>query len=209
MKITSISAQVRDANRVNVSVDGRYRFSLDAYQLIDLGIKVGREYDEAGLARLEAESQFGKVYSRALEYCLMRPHSGREVQDYLYRKTRPARDKSGELKPGVSSNITARVFDRLTEKGYINDVKFTHFWIENRSVSKGVSRRKLIAELHLKGIDNSIIDAEFEQSERSDETELQKIISKKRSHYPDNQKFIAYLARLGFDYDDIKTALGI
>ena len=74
MKITSISAQKRDNNRFNISVDGKYRFSLGLSQLIDLGIKVGREYDEAGLVELETESQFGKVYSRALEYCLMRPH---------------------------------------------------------------------------------------------------------------------------------------
>lgn len=209
MKITSIFAQVHDTNRVNVSVDGKYRFSLDAYQLIDLGIKVGREYDEAGLVELETESQFGRVYARTLEYCLMRPHSGREVQDYLYRKTRPTRDKKGELKPGVPSGMTTRVFDRLVEKGYIDDVKFTHYWVENRSVTKGVSHRKLVTELHTKGISNSIIDLEFKQTERNDVTELQKIITKKRSHYPDNQKFMAYLARLGFDYDDIKTALGI
>lgn len=208
MKITSISAQVRDANRVNISIDGKYRLSLDSYQLIGLGIKVGSEYDEAGLARLEAESQFGKVYSRALEYCLMRPRSGREVQDYLYRKTRPSRDKKGELKSGVTTAVTARVFDRLVEKAYIDDVKFTHYWVENRSVTKGVSHRKLVAELRAKGVDSSIIVSEFEQSNRSDETELQKIINKKRSHYPDDQKFMAYLARLGFDYDDIKVALG-
>lgn len=207
MKITSITAQVRDQNRVNVSVDGKYRFSLDAYQLIDLGIKTGREYDEAELVTLEQESQFGKVYARALEYCLSRPHSAREAQDYLYRKTRTSRDKKGELKAGVSSDITARVFDRLVEKGYIDDIKFTHYWIENRSVSKGVSHRKLVAELHQKGIVNSIIEQQFGQTERNDETELQKIITKKRPHYPDDQNFMAYLARLGFDYDDIKQAL--
>lgn len=101
MKITSINVQKRDNNRVNVSVDGKYRFSLDTYQLIELGIKIGREYSEDELVALEQESQFGKIYGRALEYCLMRPHSEREVQQYLYRKTRPKRDKKGELQPGV------------------------------------------------------------------------------------------------------------
>src|ERR1035437_7486936 len=116
MKITAISSQIRDKNRVNISVDGKYRFSLDMYQLIDLGIKVGREYEESELISLEQESQFGKVYGRSLEYCLMRPHSSREVRDYLYRKTRPTRGKDGELKPGVAPEITLCVFDRLVEK---------------------------------------------------------------------------------------------
>lgn len=113
MKITSISTQRRNKNRVNVSVDGKYRFSLDSYQLIELGVKVGREYDEKELVSLEQESQFGKIYGRALEYCLMRPHSVREVQQYLYKKTRPKRDKTGELRPGIAPEITARVFDNF------------------------------------------------------------------------------------------------
>ena len=132
MKITSISPQIRNKNRVNVSVDGKFRFSLDVFQLIDLGIKVGREYEEAELDALEQESQFGKVYARALEYCLMRPHSAREVRDYLYRKTRPVRVKTGELKPGVSQELATRAFDRLVDKKYIDDKKFTNYWVENR-----------------------------------------------------------------------------
>ncbi|MEI7689527.1 MAG: RecX family transcriptional regulator [Candidatus Saccharibacteria bacterium] len=209
MKVTAISAQVRDQNRVNVSVDGKYRFSLDIFQLVDLGIKVGAEYDEVGLVALEQESQFGKVYGRSLEYCLMRPHSAREVRDYLYRKSRSKRDKTGELRPGVSSEITARVFDRLVGKGYIDDDKFAKYWVENRSLTKGASARKLTAELCAKGVSMSIINQNLGETERDDATEIQKIITKKRRAYPDDQKLIAYLARQGFNYDDIKSALDI
>jgi len=208
MKITSISAQKRDNNRVNILVDGKYRFSLDVYQLVELGVKVGREYDEAELVALEQDSQFGKLYGRALEYCLMRLHSVREVKDYLYRKTRPTRDKTGEIKPGVSPEITMRVYDRLVEKGYIDDIKFTKYWVENRSLTKGVSLRKLTSELRTKGVESSIIEQTLGETERNDSEEIQKIITKKRSHYPDDQKLIAYLARLGFNYDEIKKAIG-
>lgn len=207
MKITSITAQKRDNNRVNISVDGKYRFSLDTFQLIDLGIKVNREYDETELIALEQESQFGKIYGRALEYCIMRPHSAREVQNYLYRKTRPTRDKMGGLLPGVAPEITKRVFDRLIEKGYVDDQKFARYWVENRSLTKGISKRKLISELRVKGIITTIIDQVLGETERNDSEEIQKIIAKKRSHYPDDQKLIAYLARLGFGYDEIKQAI--
>lgn len=209
MKITSISAQKRDNNRVNVSVDGKYRLSLDFYQLIELGVKIGREYDEAELTVLEQESQFGKIYGRALEYCLMRPHSAREVQNYLHKKTRNTRDKTGEIRLGVSPAITSRIFDRLIEKGYIDDQKFTRYWVENRCLKKGISKRKLISELRTKGVSTTTIDKELSQSNRNDSEEIQKIIAKKRSHYPDNQKLIAYLARLGFGYDEIKQAISL
>lgn len=207
MKITSISVQQRDKNRVNLSVDGKYKFSLDLSQVVELGIKIGNEYSETELADLENESQFGKLYMRALEYSLMRPHSERELSDYLYKKTRDTRTKTGAIKKGVSKQLTERVFKRITEKGYVNDFNFAKYWIENRQLRKGISRRKLQSELAGKGISQSIVSTLLSESERSDEDEIQKIIQKKASKYDDEQKLISYLARQGFSYDDIKTAL--
>ncbi|MEI7917780.1 MAG: RecX family transcriptional regulator [Candidatus Saccharibacteria bacterium] len=209
MKITAISLQIRDKNRVSVSVDGKYRFSLDLSQVISLGLKNAQDYTDEELLAFEAESQLGKLYGRALEYCLMRPHSAKEVRDYLYRKTRPSRSKTGELKPGVSPDLTVRVYDKLVEKRYIDDQKFANYWIENRSLTKGASRRKLTAELRSKGVEASIIEQILGSTERNDSLEIQKIIAKKRSKYPDDQKLMMYLARQGFNYDDIKSALGV
>ena len=207
MQITAITAQQKDKNRVNVMVDGKYRFSLDIFQYADLGLKVGQEYSDEELTALEQEGVFGKVYVRALEYCLMRPHSAREVKDYLFKKTRDARTKTGDVKKGISPEVTARVFDRLTEKGYIDDEKFTRYWVENRSLTKGASRRKLQAELRAKGVESMIIERFLSESDRSDDDELQKVIAKKRARYPDRQKLMQYLARQGFSYDDISAAL--
>lgn len=207
MKITGITSQTKNNNRVNVMVDGKYRFSLDIFQVADLGIRVGKDYTEEELVGLETESQFGKTYARALEYCLMRPHSAKEVRDYLYRKTRDTRTKTGGIKKGVSLEITARVFDRLVEKGYVDDEKFTRYWVENRSLTKGASRRKLTAELRSKGVESGVIERLLAETSRSDEDELRKVIAKKRGRYRDEQKFMQYLARQGFGYDDIKQAL--
>jgi regulatory protein len=207
MKITAITAQQRDKNRVNVSVDGKYRFSLDIIQLAELGLRVGREYSERELQALEEESQFGKLYTRALEYMLTRPRSQRELKDYLYRKTRDTRTKTGGIKKGVSPALTERVFQRLDEKGYIDDEKFARFWIENRNLRKGASQRKLAAELMAKGVGRETIDKLLASSERDELDELRKVVAKKRSRYDDEQKFIAYLARQGFRYDDITDVL--
>lgn len=138
---------------------------------------------------------------------MMRPHSAKEVRDYLYRKTRERRTKTGEMRPGVSSEVTTRVFDRLLEKGYVNDESFARYWVENRSQTKGVSRRKLQLELRAKGVDSSVIDRQLADSLRSDDDEIQKVIAKKQRLYPDRQKFIQYLMRQGFSYDSITRAL--
>ena len=212
MKITGLTTQQKDPNRINVMVDGKFRFSLDIFQVADLGIRVGKEYDEKELVELETENQFGKLYNRALEYSLMRPHSSHEIRDYLYRKTLSKKYKSrrtGELKerPGVSKAVTERVFARLVEKGYVDDEKFARFWVENRNQRKGISSRKLRAELAAKGVASDIVERQLAAGGRSDNDELQKIIAKKKRQYPDEQKFMQYLARQGFSYDDIKNAL--
>lgn len=207
MKITALKMQVRDKSRVNVFVDGKYRFSLDITQVADLGIKSGAEYTEEELVNLENESQFGKLYTRALEYVFVRPRSRREMNDYLYKKTRDTRTKTGDIKRGVSKELTVRVFNRLDEKGHLDDERFTRFWVENRNLRKGSSMRKLRSELQAKGVESSIIDRVLRDSDRDDASEIMKIIAKKAQRYTDEQKLIAYLARQGFAYDEIKRAL--
>jgi regulatory protein len=212
VKITSLSVQVRNKNRINVSVDGKYRFSLEVAQIADLGLRIGKEYSEDELVSLEQESLYGKLYAQALEYALIRPRSAREMKDYFYKKNRSRMvrsAKTGEVyqKEGISQQITDRVFERLVKRGYVNDESFAKFWVENRQTTKGISQRKLTSELFAKGISQSIIDNVLKTSERNDQSELEKIITKKASRYDDPQKLMAYLARLGFSYDDIKTAL--
>jgi regulatory protein len=212
MKITAISQQAKNKDRVNVMVDGVYRLSLDIFQVADLGLRVGREYTEAELVALEEESQFGKLYARALEYCMSRPHSVREVRDYLWRKTRTTRYKvrgTNEIKerPGVSEQAAARVLKRVEQKGYVNDEQFARWWVENRHRTKGVSRRKLQAELMAKGVASEHVQAALLQTERSEKAELIKMIEKKQKRYPDRQKLLMYLARQGFSYDAITEAL--
>ena len=212
MKITDISLQVRNPDRVNVSVDGKYRFSLDMQQVTELGIKIGREYSEEELVELENESQFGKLYARALEYTMMRPHSAKEVRDYLWRKTRTTRVRvpdSNEYRerPGVSQEIADRVYNRLAQKGYLNDENFARYWVENRNTRKGISKRKLIAELRTKGVDSVVIEQALQNSPREEKDDLRNILEKKRYKYDDEQKLIAYLMRQGFPYDAVRDAL--
>lgn len=207
MKITALTAQAKSDNRVNVMVDGVYRFSLDIFQVADLGIRVGKDYTEEELQELESESQFGKLYGRALEYTMLRPHSEREISDYLYRKTRDTRTKTGAIKKGYSPEVAERVLCRLREKGHINDAAFAQYWVQNRSLRKGASQRKLTVELRSKGVEPAVIDTALRQSDRQEEDELKKVIAKKQARYPDEQKFIRYLVGQGFSYDDVKREL--
>ena len=85
-KITDLKQGVKNQNRVNVFVDGKYSFSLDIAQVVDLGVKVGKLVTPEELEELKKASEFGKLYQRALEWVLVRPRSERETNDYLYKK---------------------------------------------------------------------------------------------------------------------------
>ena len=211
MKITDISLQARNNNRVNVSIDGVYSFSLDIAQVTDLNLKVGCELSDGELEELQEESQFGKLYMRALEYCLRRPHSVKEVRDYLWRKTQPVLRKrqTGMNNPVVySERVASRVLRKLQQKAYVDDEAFARWWVENRQLSKGVSRRKLTAELRSKGVHADIIAQTLEKTDRTDEQELRKVIAKKHRRYAgDRQKFVQYLVRQGFSYDGVVSTL--
>jgi len=203
MKITSLTAQLKDANRVNVLVDGKFRFSLDLAQVSELGIKSGKTYSEVEITEFEKESGFGKLYVKALDYCLIRYRSQREINDYLKRKVYASRLKSNQY----DDNMASRVLERLIAKGYVDDQRFARYWVENRFQKKGVSRRRLSLELAKKGVSRELIDEVLSETVRSDKDEIIKVINKKRNRYKDNDKLKAYLIRQGFDYDIIQDSL--
>lgn len=61
--------------------------------------------------------------------------------------------------------------------------------------------------MRAKGVSLEIINQNIDDSTRNDQDELRKIIAKKQNRYPDRVKFIHYLARQGFMYDDIMSML--
>lgn len=85
-KITDLKLALKDKNRVNVFVDHKFAFSLTVKQISELKIKIGNSYNEEEIRKIQASSDFGKLFQRSLEYALTRPHSEKELRDYLKRK---------------------------------------------------------------------------------------------------------------------------
>lgn len=195
MKITDIKPAVKTPGRWNIFVDGKYSLSLSETQLLGSGVKIGKELDESDLAQLKDDSEFGKAYARALELIFRRLRSKKELHDYARKK---------EWTP----ELRDRVVEKLESKGYIDDRKFAESWVRSRTAMKPSSKRKLELELRQKGVASAIIvEALREEGEHDEQSALQRMIAKKKTRYADEQKLIAYLARQGFRYDEIKRAL--
>ena len=189
LKITDIRQGVKNPERVNVFINGKFGFSLDIAQAVDLKIKVGREITAEELGEYKKQSDFGKLYQRTLEWVLMRPRSEKEVRDYLCKKIYEKKIEEEEY-----INL---IVEKLCSKGYLDDTKFAEYYVENRFVKKGISRKRLRMELVKKGVDTEIIEQVLDG--RNDEEEILKIIAKKRAKY-DDEKLIVYLCRQGFPY---------
>ena len=266
--VTSLRGAVRDPHRINVFLDGKFSFSLTLTELADSKLHQGQVLTDPEVERLRNLSGLGKLYQQTLEYCFSRPHSKKEIIDYLERKrlrrdiswkrfeehqlkiqndpeyavrvkeirqhTKDQNQKIREIdftenntyeyrgtkktnlptKPAdrITSEMIQEVVSRLESQNYINDQDFARYFIENRHQNKGISTKRLIQELKIKGIDSDIIEqAIFDQGTgnflRDEEVEIEKMIKKQLRKTSDRQKIIAYLARQGFSYDLIKSKL--
>ena len=189
MKITNLKQGVKNPERVNVFVDGAFSFSLDVAQVVEFKLKVGMEISEEQLAEYKNASDFGKLYQRALEWVLVRPRSKKEANDYLYKKI---------YEKKLNKDYIDLIINKLKNKNYLNDLSFAEWYVENRFVKKGISRKRLKLELMQKGLPEEIISEVLDK--RNDEEEIKKIIAKKRSKY-DDEKLISYLCRQGFSFE--------
>lgn len=196
MKITDIRRQVKRDDRYSIYGNGKYIFSLSESELLNLGLKVDQEFSASELVNLKNRAILDKAYDRCLNLVMRRPRSEWEIHEYLRRKD-------------YDKDTIQTTLNRLSEAGYVDDLDFARRWIENRRLLKSTSKRKLSLELKQKRVSDEIIQRALEGDKTDEQEVLRELISKKRNQtrYQDDQKLISYLARQGFHYDDINTAL--
>jgi regulatory protein len=194
MKITDIKQQVKRQDRYSIYVDEKYIFSLSENELLNLGLKIGQEFTKDELEGLKVTAILDKAYDRALNLIARRLRSEWEIRDYLRRK---------DYTPALIDTIV----NKLSMSGYVDDAKFAEAWIRNRRLLKPTSKRRLVQELRAKRVPDDVIDQVLESDEADELDILRQLVEKKRHRYPDKLKFMQYLARQGYNYDDIKTVL--
>jgi len=159
-------------------------------------VRIGKEYNQQELADLQKTAVLDKAMMRSLDYLARRPRSEWEVRDYLRRKE-------------YDSPTIDTILSKLSNYGYIDDVKFAQAWVSNRRLLKPTSLRRLRQELAQKHVSREDVEKALEDDEGDESIVLLELIQKKQqqSRYQDQQKLIAYLLRQGFNYSDVKAAL--
>ncbi len=193
MKITKLTAQVKNKDRVNVFIDGVYEFSLTLNELLEYKLKVGKELDNSEISLLKKVSANGKLKTQTIDWLLRRPHSEKELTSYLKKKN-------------IDSHEISDIVELMQLRKYQNNQTFTYWWIEQRLASNK-SKKYITQELLGKGIKRQDIEDVFSQFNFTEEDQIKKLVNKKNllKKYPDHQKLIGYLLRQGFGYDSIKS----
>jgi len=196
-QVTRIKAQ-KNKKRVNIYLDGKFAFGLDADNFLKAGLKVGQELTQKQTDDLVFKNEFQKSLDRTLRLISHRPRSEKEIRDYLKKKKSPPK-------------IIEAVIRKLKQLKQINDQEFANWWIEQRSTFRPRGKFGLTMELRQKGIDEKIIK---EVIEGVDELPLaEEVAQKKRRTYKNlpreefYQKMSAYLARRGFSWETIKKVV--
>jgi len=190
--ITRLEFQQHSRDRVSVHLDGRYAFGVPAMEAAHL--KPGQFLSDEEIAGLREVDARQRAYERLLRLLSNRPRSTAELTDYLKRKNTPP-------------DVVADVLERLTREGYLDDVAFVRFWVENRERCNPRGPHALRQELRRKGISGRLVDEalaglDWEDSAyRAAQSRQRRWAGLERSDF--RRAVGSYLSRRGFDYDII------
>lgn len=198
--ITQIKQQ-KSKNRVNIYLDGKFGFGIDLENFIKLGLRVEQELTQKQIDEITDKSQLQKSLEKALNFAMVRPRSEREIVGWFIRKK-------------VANEYHDRIFEKLKKYDLIDDEKFARWWVDQRQNFRPKSKKVLSQELRIKGIKKEIVEKVLGEIKIDEGTLASELIGKNLYKWEKFDKFVArkkkteYLARKGFSWDVIKTAIG-
>lgn len=193
VKITKISKTKK--GRYALFCESGFLFSVDDETYFLNHVCEGDELTDSELDALLQKSDLKKAKEKALNYLSLRDYS----QSELYKK----------LLLKFDSDTAKAAVDKAMELGLINDEKFAQARAKSL-IGKNKSRREVQSVLSQKGIDRETAAEILQQLEPDDLASCRAVIQK---HYISKlaagktPAVIAALARRGFNYSTIKSAL--
>jgi len=195
-KVTALTPQQKNKERVNVHIDGRFAFGLAA--IVAARLKPGQLLSEAEIARLQSLDEVEEAYNKALGYLSYRPRSKSELERYL---------KGKKLPP----EATEQVMERLARLQLVDDAGFARYWVENREQFAPRSKFALRSELRRKGLaDGDVEEAVGEIDEDASAYEAARkraarMTGMDRATF--GRRLSGFLGRRGFGYEVCKRVV--
>ncbi|MFL5607798.1 MAG: regulatory protein RecX [Gemmatimonadaceae bacterium] len=201
--ITAIIPAQRHPGRFELVVDGKSVATLSLEVIERLHLVVGGSV--AGVEeRIAREAAQLKVYDRALNMLAFRARSSAELGRLLVRK--------GEAKELVDAAL-----GRLKEQGLLDDAAFAQSFTRAKVLGAQQSRRRVQQDLARKGVARQVTDAAIAtvfEEEQVDQREIVELAARKKLRTLTKvdptvrrRRLYAFLARRGYDSEDIRRAM--
>jgi regulatory protein len=189
-RITALTLQKRNRQRVNIYLDGEFAFGLAG--ILAAWMQVGQTLSDEKIAQLKAEDEREVAYQRAIKFMNYRLRTESEIRQNL-------------RKHAVSENVLNEVIQRLHQAGLLDDRLFADAWVENRIDLLPRSRRALAFELKQHGVDQQIIEQSLAQVDDNQIAYRAAVRQSRKFKELDwqnfRQKMYGFLARRGFNYE--------
>lgn len=183
-----------------VIADGNKRTYLHRDIISRFGLEEGMEISSEEFAKILFYSELRRASRRAMYLINEREYS----YIGLFEK----------LSKNYPEDICYKVADMMAAKGYINDRRFAEGLVYNYSECKLYGPKRVRQELYKRGIRGRVADEAVERCYDGLYERLEMLIEKKYAGYledPEDIKSVSKakngLARAGYDYDDINTAV--
>ena len=190
-RITAIRAGRGRRKRVNIFLDGKFAFSLEAEAAIKEDLQIGQELSTNQIGALARSDQFHRCFNAAARYLSYRPRSEFELRERLHQR-------------GFDGDSTEAVIAKLKEQGLVDDLAFAQFWKDNRESFSPRSQWLTRLELRQKGVADDIIDQVIDAVD-DDESAYRAALNKAHSlplsdYHIFRRRLGEYLKRRGFGY---------
>ncbi|MFC1987370.1 regulatory protein RecX [Chloroflexota bacterium] len=197
-KITALHVRRGRRKRVNMFLDGKFAFSLEAEVAAKEGLQIEQVLSAKQIETLSRSDDFQRCLNAAVRYLSYRPRSESELRERLRQR-------------GSDDDSIEAVITKLKKQGLVDDMAFAQFWKDNRESFSPRSRWLTKLELRQKGVANDIIDPVVDTINDEDSAyraAFSKVCNLSPSDYQGFRRRVGeYLKRRGFSYGVINQTV--
>lgn len=182
-----------------ITEDGAYE--IDGELLRQYRLQEGMDSDEALLSELHTKSRLRRAYRRACYLLDERDYS----YSMLYQKL---------MRTYQDRELCTKVMQKLVQCGSIDDRRYANRLAEYLVMSKRYGIFRARQEMLRRGLEKSLVEDALDGWEDEAAENIPTVLEKKYARYltdpkdyKSREKVIAGMARLGYNYRDVKAAI--
>lgn len=193
--ITSIEAQKKNKDRVNIFIDNEFAFACSNELIYSHGLKKGIQVDTKSLEEVVKADNYIKGKTAALRYIERAMKTKKQVEDMLYKKE-------------MAEETVNKVIEFLESYAFIDDKRYAESFIKQKLKESG--KNKIKYDLLKKGIDEELIKELLDEVSSEDESAVALALAEKKARIlgkseKDKGKLLGkvtkYLLSKGYTYD--------